>query len=232
MNNVEIINSNNYEVQKNEIYKNISNNKDLILVKNFCKKNTCSNLIKASQLFSKKNEPFSNKSKKYEQYLKKKNFWEYRVLPIGSKTSHLYRIFHVNKHKDYFKNNSISNFLKKYVSLQYSISDKTLLDSELKINPKIIHYPQGGGFFNWHTHKRYPQNYGLILSLSKKNKDYGEGTTLFKLKGKLFSFEKILDQGDLILFKYNIQHSVSKVDPYNDLTFNNKGRWTCVMPIY
>ena len=116
--------------------------------------------------------------------------------------------------------------------MQNSIPRKSLLDLELKINPKIIHYPRGGGYFDWHTHKRYPQNYGLILNLSKKNKDHEQGTTLFKLKGKLFSFEKILNQGDLILFKNNIPHAVSKVDPYHDLTFNDKGRWTFTMPIY
>lgn len=227
-----IINSNNYEFQKNEIYNNIANNNDLILVKNFCKKKICKTLVESTQLFSKINEPFSKKNKKYTEYLKNKNFWEYRVLPIGSNTSHLYRIFHINIYHKLFSEDSVLNFIKKYVSLQKEISGDSFLNENTKINPKIIQYPRGGGFFDWHTHKRYPQNYGMILNLSKKNNDYEFGTTMFKINKKIISFEKTIDQGDLILFKYNIPHAVSKVDKDHDLIFNNKGRWTFVMPIY
>ena len=42
---------------------------------------------------------------------------------------------------------------------------------------KIIHYPPGGGFFDWHTHPRFPTNYGLILNLSKKGISRFRGVT-------------------------------------------------------
>ena len=45
-------------------------------------------------------------------------------------------------------------------------------------------------------------------------------------------YNNIANNNDLILFKYNIPHAVSKVDKDHDLIFNNKGRWTFVMPIY
>ena len=221
-----------FDLQKKEIIKNINKNTNLILVKEFCSKKICKNIVQNIQLFSKKIEPFSKTNKNYNYYLKKKNFWEYRVLPFTSKTSHLYRIFHINIYHKLFPNDSISNFIKKYVSLQTEISGDSLLNKNIKINPKIIQYPRGGGFFDWHIHKRYPQNYGLILNLSKKNNDYESGTTKFRIKKKIISFEKIMDQGDLIVFKYNIPHAVSKVDKDHDLTFDNKGRWTFVMPIY
>ena len=33
---------------------------------------------------------------------------------------------------------------------------------------QFIHYPKGGGFFDWHEHPRYPVNYGMILNRVKR----------------------------------------------------------------
>ena len=48
---------------KKQIYNNIFNNKDVIIVKNFCKIKICNDLIKASQLYSKKMNHFQIKVK-------------------------------------------------------------------------------------------------------------------------------------------------------------------------
>ena len=52
------------------------------------------------------------------------------------------------------------------------------------------------------------------------------------ITNNLKELKKIIKQGDLVLFKYNLPHMVSKVDQNSDLIFNLKGRWTIVLPIY
>jgi len=229
-----IINNKNFTNNLKEFKKIIKADPDIIIIKNFCSIKICKEITKKAHNFSKKNQPYSKQSGvDYNKILGTKNFWEYRVLPITSETSHLYRIFHINFYNKFFKDNPISLFFKNYLSLLDIICDKPLLKSKkMKINPKIIHYPLGGGHFDWHIHNRYPQNYGKILNLSKQNTDFKKGSTLFKIKNKIISFEKITKQGDLVLFKYNLPHMVSKVDHNSDLIFNLKGRWTLVMPIY
>ena len=98
---------------------------------------------------------------------------------------------------------------------------------------QIIHYPKGGGFFDKHHHPRYPTNYGIIITLSEKFKDFKEGVTNFVINKKNISLEKFnLSTGDLILFRFDIPHYISPVDPDKDLTFDKKGRWTLVLPVY
>ena len=98
---------------------------------------------------------------------------------------------------------------------------------------QIIHYPRGGGYFGKHKHSRNPTNYGLIVTLSEKNKDFNESVTNFKYKKKIISLEKYdLSKGDLILFRYDLPHSISKCDPNYNLTFDKKGRWTMILPVY
>ena len=41
-----------------------------------------------------------------------------------------------------------------------------------------------------------------------------------------------VNQGDLILFRFDLKHFISPIDPKEDLSFNIKGRWTLVMPIF
>ena len=57
-------------------------------------------------------------------------------------------------------------------------------DKRKKIYRKVqvIHYPKGGGFFGKHQHPRYPTNYGLIINLTKKNRDFRKGVTNFEIK--------------------------------------------------
>lgn len=39
---------------------------------------------------------------------------------------------------------------------------------KLAFRPQIIHYPSNGGYFSWHKHDLMPQQFGLIVNLSKK----------------------------------------------------------------
>ena len=114
----------------------------------------------------------------------------------------------------------------KYLGVNHFINNK------VQRRPQIIHYPQGGGFFDWHEHPRFPTNYGLILNLSKKGRDFKEGGTEFRLENsEIIRTEDYADIGDLILFRYDLPHCVSKCDSSMDLCFSKKGRWTAVLPL-
>ena len=34
------------------------------------------------------------------------------------------------------------------------------------------------------------------------------------------------------MFRYDLPHQVTPCDPNNDLTFDRKGRWTMIFPVY
>ena len=93
-----------------------------------------------------------------------------------------------------------------------------------------MHYPRGGGYFNWHSHNRYPTNYAIIITLTKKGKNFTKGDANFIIDKKKFSLEKFkISEGDLILFRYDLLHSISTVDPKANMIFDKNGRWSLVM---
>ena len=49
---------------------------------------------------------------------------------------------------------------------------------------------------------------------------------------RLFFANQIVVSGDLILFRFDLSHSISKVDPKENLLFDKNGRWTLVVPVY
>ncbi len=102
-----------------------------------------------------------------------------------------------------------------------------------KARPQIIHYPSGGGMFGRHTHPLEPQRIGLILGLSKRGRDFQSGSTHFEFNGQAYGTEDSHDQGDLLLFRFDIPHWITAVD--QGLKFDPQspnGRWTAVLPYY
>jgi hypothetical protein len=95
-----------------------------------------------------------------------------------------------------------------------------------------VHYPRGGGYFDEHKHKRYPSNYGIIITLSKKGRDFDQGVTSIKYNNKYINLEKNnITCGDLILFRFDLPHKITPVDPDRYLSFDEKGRWTLILNI-
>jgi len=89
------------------------------------------------------------------------------------------------------------------------------------------------GFFDWHSHPRFPVNYGLILNLSEKCVNLNEGATeIIRNNGDKICVEDFSDIGDLILFKFDLKHRVAPCNPKDDMVFDVNGRWTALMPIY
>lgn len=102
-----------------------------------------------------------------------------------------------------------------------------------QLHPQIIHYPSGGGHLDQHTHAFDPQRVGLILGISERGKDFGQGATYFEVKGEHQSSDLVHNIGDLLLFKFDIPHGISKIDEEETLDHaSERGRWTLVMPYY
>lgn len=98
-------------------------------------------------------------------------------------------------------------------------------------HPQIIHYPKGGGFFDRHTHPLDPQKIGLIASLTRNGQHFDEGGTLFWNETDEVDAEPAQTIGSVTLFRFDLPHAVSKVDPDAPLEFGKaNGRWVAVLP--
>lgn len=203
------------------ILKEVSKETPLIIFRQFLKSQVCKKIVK---LCIDNCSLENHRKKKFNKVL---DFYSIDVLPKNVKTNRIFRTFElsgytVNKFKE----------LKKIIDLQKKIIKLT---PKKKIYKKfqVIHYPKGGGHFDWHHHPRYPTNYGFIITLSKKGKNFNQGVTNFKVRKKILNLEKFnISIGDLILFRYDLPHSISKVDSKEDLRFDSNGRWTLVLPVY
>ncbi|MEW6688692.1 MAG: hypothetical protein AB1452_06315 [Pseudomonadota bacterium] len=101
-----------------------------------------------------------------------------------------------------------------------------------EIRIKALQYPSGGGFLENHKHPIEPQRVGLILALSKAGQDFRRGGTTFFAPSGLVDTGPYHDAGDLILFRYDLEHAVTPVDADASLDWNShKGRWTLVLEL-
>lgn len=99
--------------------------------------------------------------------------------------------------------------------------------------PQCIQYPRGGGFFQEHFHQLKPQRIGLILSASSYGEDYEAGGGRFRAQdGSWVETEGRHDIGDVTLFRYDLGHDITPVDPAQPLDWaDNTGRWSFVLPL-
>lgn len=102
-----------------------------------------------------------------------------------------------------------------------------------QLHPQIINYPAGGGYFARHTHPLLPQKIGVILSISKKGKDYFKGGTGFEVNGNSIEIDSVHDIGDIALFRYDLPHWISSIDIEDKMQLDtDRGRWTFIIPYY
>ena len=210
----------------NKITQYIADEIPVIIVNNFEKESVCNYIRQSAHLFSKQNSP-----KLGDQFTE--TFWRIDVLPSKVITDRIFRTYCilpgdelpiVNSTLPIFEKMEL--FQKKYLGIEKFINDK------VKRRPQILHYPLGGGFFDWHAHPRFPNNYGLILNLSKKGRDFNAGQTEVKTEnGEIIKVEDNADIGDLILFRYDLLHRVAPCDSDQDLVFSERGRWTAILPL-
>jgi len=125
--------------------------------------------------------------------------------------------------------NSIANRL---LLIQNAIAETSYDISLNGMRLKILQYPEGGGFLAEHTHPKDPQQIGLILSLSK-NTDLQSGAATFTIaKGQVDTLN-FHDIGDVVIFRYDLPHSVSPVNPEKkpiDWSLNT-GKWSVVLEL-
>ena len=114
------------------------------------------------------------------------------------------------------------------VNPQVATEDET---PELELRPQVIHYPPGGGFFDWHCHALAPQRIGLIVGMSRYGRDFHSGGSVFRTGAVQLDTSCAHDQGDICLFRYDLNHSVSAVDSERAVEWNRYGRWTMVLPL-
>jgi len=97
------------------------------------------------------------------------------------------------------------------------------------IRPWIHHYPSGGGHFDWHEHPLEPTKIGMIVSMSRIGVDLDTGGTEFKTPFGIVDTMSHHDIGDVCLFRYDLSHRVTKVDPDRERDWDGRGRWTMLL---
>ena len=100
-------------------------------------------------------------------------------------------------------------------------------------HPQILHYPEGGGFFGNHIHGLLPQKIGVVVSMSQLGVDFEKGATVVVVNGEVINTEGFQDLGDILLFRYDLEHWVSQSNLNHRFTWETeKGRWTMILPFY
>ena len=97
------------------------------------------------------------------------------------------------------------------------------------LRPWAMYYPAGGGCFGWHEHRLEPTRIGLILALSQIGVDFTSGGTEFRTPQGLVNVEPHHDIGDVCMFRYDLRHRVTPVDPDREVRWDGSGRWTLLI---
>ena len=215
------------------------------LIKEFINSDFCYATLKEIIGFSILNSPINDK---FLPSRFNSNFWSMDILPRGVETKRIFRTFIFGRLNDQNHNlnyvaslfNKINNFHDEVILSSFNKEDKQEIFEKYKYSPQIIHYPTGGGHFDWHNHPLYPETYGICICLSKTNVDesrirdfgcMGKGQMLFKGKDKIFSGEGQIDIGDMVIFKYDLPHCVTPCDHLQDLTIGDCGHWMAISPL-
>lgn len=217
-----VLEKNNYSAKISSL---ISNDEPIILIKNFYEKNICKEIKEACHFFSKNTPHFLGN-------VLEETFFQIDVLPTKVQTNRIFRSFHFNKNNGSNVYTKVISFFDKMEEFQknYVVPDNQIPNG-FKRGYQILHYPKGGGYFDWHEHPRHPVNYGLIVNLSEKKIDFNEGQTEFKVGNDIIKIDEYADIGDLVLFRFDLEHRVAPCDPNEDLLFSSNGRWTAVLPL-
>jgi hypothetical protein len=166
-----------------------------------------------------------------------KNFHRVDNNPALSKTKHIFHTFNLENVKEIPGREGAA--MRKVFDVLVEVDNKLMGErgslspaaDGANFHPQIIHYPKGGGFFDQHIHSFEPQKIGLIASLTKKGTHFGKGGTLFWKDGDEIDAEPAQTVGSITLFRYDLPHAVSKVDPEIPLEFGKpNGRWVAILP--
>jgi hypothetical protein len=100
------------------------------------------------------------------------------------------------------------------------------------LRPQIMHYPSGGGARARERHAGDPTVISQIVALSERGSDFRVGGNVFETGGRVVDTRDHHDLGDICLFRSDLWHSVTPVDPAAPLDLGSeRGRWTAVLPL-
>ena len=71
----------------------------------------------------------------------------------------------------------------------------------------------------------------MILAMSEMGVDFATGETEFQTPFGLVSTASHHDLGDLCLFRHDMKHRVTPVDPDRERRWDGSGRWTLIVPV-
>ncbi len=118
------------------------------------------------------------------------------------------------------------------LALQNRLASSDLSFDLPEVRIKALQYPSGGGFLMRHTHPLEPQRVGLILAISRMGEDFSHGGTTFDTPLGIVDCSAWHDAGDLILFRYDLEHAVGPIDGNSNLDWASVGgRWTLVLEL-
>lgn len=166
------------DINEDFIIKNVIDDKNIFILKNVFEKEKLKSL--RNKIFDWGNSIES--SNPNPEFFFKKSFHRIDNDPETSKTGHIFHAYNITNYNNIQFRNEIESIILPMKILQERISGvsiNTTPDANgIAVRPQFIHYPSGGGYFDWHEHPFLPQKAGLILSLSEK------GINFFNLKGK------------------------------------------------
>jgi hypothetical protein len=201
---------------------------DLIVVKNFVAPNLCQRFIDELVAFTATNEPRLG-----DRF--REDFYQVDIEPEKSVTKRIFRTFFMVPRNGCLASTVAHEVFSRLLRVQIDILGIDTSFSEdpavLASRPQVINYPRGGGYFDWHTHPRFPTDYGLILNLSRKGANFDHGQTEFEVDGEVLQLDNVADGGDMAMFRFDLPHRVAPVDPSVPLEWNAHGRWTAVLPV-
>jgi hypothetical protein len=91
---------------------------------------------------------------------------------------------------------------------------------------KILNHPAGGGYLVKHVHPYLPQKVAFFLSLSRYGQDFQAGAVTFDTPWKTVTLDALFDAGHVVLFRYDLPHEVTPVDPQRALDWSSPaGLW-------
>ena len=221
-------------------FENVDELPPVVLIKNFISEETCEQVILETISISNTLKPICKNPLPNRT---SENYWTIDVLPFASQTKRIFSDFifgNINKYDD--KPNITALFKKMNQFHTSRIRQDDSLPNGFKYSPQIIHYPTGGGYFDWHTHPRYPQNYGMcvclssIIKVTEKNRfprrgEMSSGQMIFRHEGIFYCGSNQIEQGDLVLFRYDLPHCVTGCDSDLPLTFGESGHFMAINPI-
>lgn len=154
---------------------------------------------------------------------------------VPSVCPHIFHQYGFNSIEELAKEyaDSISVVASDLVTIQNLIAGTSFVISETGLRLKVIQYPEGGAFLNQHTHPMEPQKIGLILSLSKCGKDFNTGAAAFETPESYIDTVKYHDIGDIIIFRYDLPHEVTPVNPQKkSIDWSSPtGKWSVVLEL-